>query len=122
MMHPVKMHKHNYMNLPVRFVNKIESDISYILKAEIPQLKGVYLFGSCARGDLRSSSDVDLLILTGKKLEDRMLASDIRSTLAEPMKGIKTDVVFMNEESIQEYTAFKRKVNENKKLILEVSE
>lgn len=122
MNHPIKIYKNNYTELPERFIRKIESDITYILSMEIPQLKYVYLFGSCARGDLRSSSDVDLVILTRQRLEDRVLASTIRSTLAEPVNGVNTDVVFMNEKSIKENTAFKRAVNKNKKIILEVLE
>lgn len=116
----IKIHRENFEYLPKRFVDKIEMDIEYLVKSQIPGLKAVYLFGSCARGDLRSGSDVDLLILTEKKLEDRTLAADIRWTLDEEMLGVATDVVYANEESIKENTVFKNIMNRDKKLILEV--
>lgn len=116
----IKIHRENFEYLPKRFVDKIEMDIEYLVKSQIPGLKAVYLFGSCARGDLRSGSDVDLLILTEKKLEDRTLATDIRWTLDEEMLGVATDVVYANEESIKENTVFKNIMNRDKKLILEV--
>lgn len=114
------IHKENYSNLPKRFVDKIESDLSYIQKANVPFLRMIYLFGSCARGEYTDNSDVDLLIVTEKKLEDRMLAAKIRWTLDDEMDGVKTDIVYMNLESITENTFFKNQINKDKKLILEV--
>lgn len=116
----IKIYRENYEHLPKRFVDKIESDLDYLVKSNIPGLKGVYLFGSCARGDIRNGSDVDLLIFTEQKLEDRALAADIRWTLDDEISGISTDVVYANEESIKENTIFKRILNRDKKLILEV--
>lgn len=118
----IKIYNENYAGLPERFVQKINSDVDYLLNAEIPGLRGVYLFGSCARGEVRSSSDVDLLIVTDKKIEDRMLASNIRWTLEEEKDGIRTDIVYMNEDSIEENNVFKNVVNRDKKIILEVIE
>lgn len=115
-------YKENYSNLPKRFVDKIDFDLSYIQQANIPFLKEVYLFGSCAREEFGDESDVDLLIVTEKKLEDRMLAAQIRWTLDEEMNGVGTDIVYMNLESINENTFFKNQVNRDKKLILEVLE
>lgn len=118
----IKIYNENYAGLPGRFVQKINSDIDYLLSAGVPGLRSVYLFGSCARGEVRSSSDVDLLIVTDKKIEDRMLASDIRWTLEEEKDGIRTDIVYMNEDSIEENSVFKNVVNRDKKIILEVIE
>lgn len=117
----IKIYKENYENLPGRFVEKIEHDIQYILNAGIPDLKKIYLFGSCARGEVRSSSDVDLLILTTHKIRDRVLAADIRWTLDEPMKGIRTDIVYKNEESERLDNVFENVVSRDKKIILEVT-
>lgn len=116
----IKIYKENYENLPGRFVEKIEHDIQYILNAGIPDLKKIYLFGSCARGEVRSSSDVDLLILTTHKIGDRVLAADIRWTLDEPIKGIRTDIVYKNEESEKLDNVFENVVSRDKKIILEV--
>ena len=118
----VRIYRENYEALPRRFVSKIEHDLQYILDAGIPGLEKVFLFGSCSRGKVRSTSDVDLLILTREQIQDRMLAADIRWTLDEPIEGIRTDVVYMNKDSIKDKSAFKDAVNESKKMILEVED
>ena len=81
------LYREQYENLPARFKNKIDRDLEYLLDAHIPGLKKIYLFGSCARGDVRSTSDVDLLIVTEEKLTDRMLAAAVRWTLDEDLEG-----------------------------------
>ena len=116
----IKIYKENYKHLPKRFVNKIDSDINFIIHENIPFLKKIYLFGSCARGDVRNSSDVDLLIVTEKPLTDRTLAAQIRWTLDDDLCGIKTDVVYMTEDTIQQNSAFHRIINSEKVMILEV--
>lgn len=120
MQESVKIYRENYRNLPVRFSAKIEHDLQYLLCAGIPGLKKIYLFGSCARGEVRSTSDVDLLIVTEKKIKDRMFASDIRWTLDEEINGIRTDIVYMNEETEREKSVFNTVLERDKKLILEV--
>lgn len=118
----VKIYRENYENLPERFARKIEQDIEYIQKAHVPGLKKIYLFGSCARGQVRSTSDIDLLIVTERKMQDRMLAAQIRWTLDEPVEGVRTDVVYFNEEEKSERTVFQKEVSRDRKLILEVTE
>ena len=76
--HSVKIHRENYSFLPERFIRKIEYDLNYIQERKIPGLRQIYLFGSCARGEVRSTSDVDLLIITDNKIKDRALAADSR--------------------------------------------
>lgn len=116
----VIIYKEKYADLPGRFVNRIDHDLQYLIQRDIPGLKKVYLFGSCARGEVRSSSDVDLLVVTEKKLKDRMLAADIRWTLDEPIDGVCTDIVYRNEEAEAELSVFNALVDRDKKLILEV--
>lgn len=118
----IHVYTEQYGGLPNRFARKLEADIRYLLRSSIPGLKAVYLFGSCARGELRSSSDLDLLVVTKARLTDRMLAADMRETLGEERSGIRTDVVFMNEESMTESTVFKNAVNRDKVIILEVKQ
>ena len=118
----VNIYRENYRTLPERFIRKIEHGLQYIIDAGIPDLNKVFLFGSCARGKVHSTSDVDLLILTREKMQDRMLAADIRWTLDEPLEGIRTDVVYMNEDSIKDKSTFKDAVNKSKRLILEVED
>ena len=116
----IKIYKENYVNLPGRFVEKIEHDIRFLLEADIKGLNKIYLFGSCARGDVRSSSDVDLLVVTDQKISDRALAADIRWSLDEPVNGVKTDIVYKNEASEEMQNVFENIVNREKKIILEV--
>ena len=118
----VKIYKKEYENLPVRFQNKITHDLEYLIKAGIPGLKKVYLFGSCARGEVRSTSDVDLLILTEKRIPDRTLSAMIRWTLDEDIEGIRTDVAYTYENAECGSQAFQREINRDKKLLLEVVE
>ncbi|MEY8426575.1 nucleotidyltransferase domain-containing protein [Lachnospiraceae bacterium 46-15] len=116
----IKIYNERYENLPVRFVNKLENDLQYLINAEIPGLRKVYLFGSCARGEVRSSSDIDLLVYTEHKMEDRMLAADIRWTLDEAIDGVRTDIVYASGDTEQEGTVFRNILKRDKKLILEV--
>lgn len=110
--------------LPERFEQKIRKDLDYLTEKQVPGLRSVYLFGSCARGETRSTSDVDLLIITEKKIEDRMLAAQIRWTLDEPLCGVRTDVVFQNEETLRQeetqQSVFRNALLRDRKLILEV--
>ena len=85
-------------------------------------MKKIYLFGSCARGEVRSTSDIDLMILTESRITDRTLTSDIRWTLDDPIDGVRTDVVFACEGMKGSSRVFKREVDRDKKLILEVTE
>ena len=121
-MRQIKVYKKEYERLPVRFQKKLESDLNYLIKAEIPGMKKIYLFGSCSRGEVRSSSDIDLLIVTKTRLMDRSLMADIRWTLDEDLDGVKTDVVFACEEGCLSSQVFQREVEKDKKLILEVRE
>ena len=116
----IKIYKENYENMPDRVIRKIEHDICCLLEKDIKGLKRVYLFGSCARGDVRSSSDVDLMVVTERKISDRVLAADIRWSLDEPINGVRTDVVYKNEASEEMKNVFENIVNREKKIILEV--
>lgn len=61
------------------------------------------------------------MILTTHKISDRVLAADIRWTLDEPIKGIRTDIVYKNEESEKLDNVFENVVSRDKKIILEVT-
>ena len=119
---PVKVYREQYSHLPGRFVKKIDQDLKRVLDAELPGLKKVFLFGSCARGEVRSTSDVDLLILIQHRLTERARASELRWDLDEAVSGVRTDVVYMNMESAEEKSVFHTVLNRDKKLILEVIE
>ena len=106
----IKIHREMYAALPDRFRVKIEHDLQYLLQAGIPGLRKVYLFGSCARGEVRSTSDIDLMVLT-----------DIRGSLDNPIIGVRTDLFFKNERANTTDSVFDKALERDKKLILEVS-
>ena len=118
----IKIYREQYENLPERFQKKLEQDLQYLMDAKIQGLKKIYLFGSCARGEVRSTSDIDLLIVTEERLEDRMLASNIRWTLDEAMEGVRTDVVYTHENAEISSYDFCKAVEQDKKLVMEVTE
>ncbi len=65
--------------LPARFCRTIALVKERVLEAEIPGLVALVLFGSAAReGGVRSSSDVDIAVVTEEKLTDRVLLAELR--------------------------------------------
>lgn len=52
-----------------------------LLRREIPQLAGVYLFGSFAAGHARAESDIDLAFYAGKPL-DRSVVVELQQRVA----------------------------------------
>ncbi len=73
----------------------------------------VILFGSRARGDARTDSDWDLLILTRKKA-DFKLQSDLRSAVCgvelEYEQDVATIIMESNQWDDREVTAFYKNV------------
>lgn len=118
----VKKYPKAYAGLPDRFIKKIEHDLEYIGQRRLPGIQKVYLFGSAARGEVRSTSDIDMLIIIKAEEKNRELAADIRWTLDEPIDGVRTDVVYKYENYKNENSTFERNLNRDKKLILEVIE
>lgn len=60
---------------------------------------------------LGGDSDIDLIVVTDRKISDRVLAADIRWSLDEPINGVRTDVVYKNEESERMQSVFENIVN-----------
>jgi predicted nucleotidyltransferase len=48
---------------------KINERILDVLESYLDNIEGVFLYGSYARGEERSDSDIDLLVITNKKIE-----------------------------------------------------
>ena len=118
----IKIYPEFYSNLPGRFVKKIEHDLDYIQQRQLPGLCKIYLVGSAARGEVRSTSDIVLLVITKEKVKNRELAADIRWTLDDPIDGVSTDIVYKHEGFEKGNSVFDREINRDKKLILEVIE
>lgn len=60
---------------------------------------------------LGGDSDIDLIVVTDRKISDRVLLADIRWSLDEPINGVRTDVVYKNEESERMQSVFENIVN-----------
>lgn len=86
------------LNLPIRFENKLKHDLAFVINT-CKDLYEIRIFGSCATGSYRASSDIDLLIITKDKVEDYSLRGLIQETLDKSIDGVSTDVVFYTVES-----------------------
>lgn len=81
------------LGLPVRFTRKLNRDLIYLLNYTGINIEQIILFGSCARGTYKVTSDLDLLVITGESIE-RYIRGDIASELDEEADGVRTDIVF----------------------------
>lgn len=81
------------LGLPVRFTEKLNRDLTYLLKYKDISIEQIILFGSCARGTYKVTSDLDLLAITEESVE-RYIRGDIASELDEEVDGVRTDIVF----------------------------
>lgn len=88
------------LHLPNRFLDKLIKDVDYIINSGINTLEYIVLFGSCANGKLKITSDIDLLIITKEK-PDQLLRGDIASELAEPIRNVATDAMFYTIDEIK---------------------
>ncbi|MFI3214809.1 MAG: nucleotidyltransferase domain-containing protein [Eubacteriales bacterium] len=89
------------LQLPTRFTNKLYSDLQYLLQYPIDTLESIILFGSCARQDVRLTSDVDILLITTTPL-DRFTRGEISSTLEEDLDKVHTDIIFYTREQFEQ--------------------
>jgi len=81
--------------LPVRFSETIKQVTKRLLAEDIPGMEALVLFGSAARdGSLRSSSDVDIAVVTQEKITDRVMLAKLRD-LAEGLP-CEVDLAFVS--------------------------
>jgi len=90
--------------LPKRFINKLKHDMDIVNSYNIDDIRFVILFGSCAKGTLNASSDLDLMFVTDTKL-DFHLAKEIQDRLDEPLDGVATDSVFYTMDELKNGTS-----------------
>mgnify|MGYP003275857405 CR=1 FL=1 len=88
--------------LPSRFKNGLAAAINVINAMDIPTFCFTVLFGSCASGRLKTSSDIDLLIVTKEKILDRELRSRIREQIDQALEAfqVSADIVFYTEQTL----------------------
>lgn len=99
-MNTITLEKIKNLQLPSRFEGKLTQDIQYLINYNIPTLESIILFGSCARGTIRVTSDIDLLVITQDPIT-RMIRGDIASTLEEELDAVHTDVIFYTKDQLE---------------------
>lgn len=90
--------------LPEIYKSAIVEAVNLIIDRDIPDLAHIVLFGSCARLHLHVGSDIDLLIVTNKALEDRLLISYVRADLEFLPDEMKGDIVFTSKDKFESST------------------
>src|SRR5687768_17709659 len=87
------------ITLPTNVSTTLSTFIAAAKKAFGDQLVSVVLYGSGAEGKLRSTSDVNLILLL--KAFDRGLADQIREPLRLAEAAIKLRVMFLLQDELQ---------------------
>lgn len=98
---PKRLGEKTMVNLPERFINNIK-EILLILTATLnDNLSEIILFGSCARGEIKTGSDIDLLIITHVPIDTHKARGEIRDLLDD----YNVDLVFYSKEMFQDATS-----------------
>ena len=88
--------------LPDRYKRGLHAALRMIYSIPIEGFLYVILYGSCATGKIKTTSDIDLLIVTEKKIADRQLRSLLREKVDQAVEAlnVSTDIVFYTEQSL----------------------
>lgn len=86
--------------MPERFKNKLICDLEFVAVSGIEGLKYIILFGSASRGELKLTSDLDLLFVTAEPIS-RMVKADIDTKLDEEIDGVSSDAKFYTIEQFE---------------------
>lgn len=89
------------VNLPQRFIKDIESIVNRLVELLGENLREIILFGSCARGEMKTGSDIDLLVITNFPVDTHEQRGRIRDSLDE----YNVDLVFYIQEMFNEATS-----------------
>lgn len=102
--------------LPKRFSESIERNIRVIINSELP-VKDIILFGSCASGEIKSTSDVDLLIITEQKLDLNQRAL-LREMIDNCNCEVASDLVFYSSDIFKNsMDTFTKNIKKNGKFL-----
>ncbi len=112
--------KLNRLHLPQKFINKIQHDLAYILSYELEDLQQVILIGSCARGKVKATSDVDWMIVTSSPIEDKSLRHRILGDICDEWNGVSGDLIFTTtQQRLERNTSFMKIVAEDEVILWE---
>lgn len=111
------------INLPEKFIAKIQHDLDYILSCELEDLQQIILFGSCARGTVKATSDVDWIIVTHSPIEDRAIRHKLLCDICDEYKGVGADLVFTTiNQRLERDSSFMKMIESDEIIMWERSE
>jgi len=111
----------------------IKSEVIEILKPNLEEIQGIYLYGSYARNEQSHDSDIDILVITSNKLKIKTEINNysiISITLSELERTLKENPILilpilqeskpiLNSQLIGKYKSFKLTKENTKKFIEE---
>ncbi|MCL2015049.1 MAG: nucleotidyltransferase domain-containing protein [Defluviitaleaceae bacterium] len=92
------------LNIPQRYRDYLAEYLANIAAANLPFISRVILFGSCARGTTRKSSDIDIFVTTNREVTDNEEA--ILGWHCLPpytSEDVETDILVQSEEKFNTY-------------------
>lgn len=101
--------------LPMRFQRTIQSAVTRLKDEAIPEMVAIILFGSIAKGKLRTGSDVDICIVTRTKLTDRIYLEHL-TELMEEME-CPVDLSFLSLPNLDSDDTFTKDLRKYGKLL-----
>lgn len=89
------------VNLPARFINDLQQIIPLLVDVLKDNLLEIILFGSCARGEIKTGSDIDLLLITALPIGTHHDRGEIRDLLDD----YNVDIVFYSKDIFENATS-----------------
>ena len=86
------------LKLPKRFVENIASVVNILVQEVGENLEQIVLFGSCARGNITTGSDIDLLLITKSLIDTHKERGSIRDMIDD----YNVDLVFYSKDRFEE--------------------
>lgn len=84
------------LNLPERFTKALSASLKCLYQYRSVEL--VVLYGSCAKNEIKSTSDIDLMVISEEKLDSKS-RSIIRGSVQELDLDVEVDVVFYSKNT-----------------------
>jgi len=95
-------------------IEDIEEEILHMLKPYLEHIKGIYLYGSYARNEQTPDSDIDILVITDKKIKkvneyeiisatEQQIESTIKNNAVLILPIVKEAKAILNRDFIDKY-------------------
>lgn len=102
-------------NLPKRFEDTISTVKGKLLEMKVQNIEAILVFGSVSRGVIKSSSDVDILVILNEPIKDRVLMATIKE--CEDDNPCDVDITVMYYANLLYSNTFNRNIMRDSKLI-----